>query len=254
MNLPDYIRERHWTTKLVWGVGLGLILLNVVLILVFPPGIAFKVYQVIHGTVTETGVIQDALGVTYESNISCKTIDDCPILDGMKACGKNNLCLGHTGKLVTNPNSFLFKSWTGKEYKLVGGLDVGWRGKVAVEGNEVVAKGGWLFWDGFSQGLSRIFILFLIISTGSGGANLALLVWPFLLLYYFFGVTIFVREYDDVKIVSGFAAVLFFYPALINIFMLLFEDDLSQLGFAITYIIPPGLLILRFITERLKHE
>jgi len=129
--------------------------------------------------------------------------------------------------VIPRKNSFLFKSWTGGEYPVVGDLELGWAGKIALDGREVVGKGVGL-WD-YQQELFGALTMPGMVDAlaypGYGDRSFAG-VW-FVFLFYFLVVSgILVYDNIPVRLLTGFfcgyflsanafANFIFYFPALL---------------------------------------
>lgn len=158
MNLIKHIKKRHWTTKLVWTLGLTIITLNITLTLLYPPGIHGEGYKIIKGTATKQGVLIRGTGGARNTDIKCNTHDDCKKLEGINLC-EQGWCMKYRGEPKPIKNSWLFQSENGKEYKVTGDLEKGWEGTIAISGNNVVHKKVYL-WDTQKYMISEWFAVF----------------------------------------------------------------------------------------------
>ena len=84
-----------------------------------------------------------AKGVDERTNISCVTIDDCPIIGGMSACSNSGFCIGRGVKYEVRGDSFGIETGSGEVVNVIGtGFEVGDRVKLAVRDSAVVESGG----------------------------------------------------------------------------------------------------------------
>ncbi|MFC2162717.1 hypothetical protein ACFLRF_03475 [Candidatus Altiarchaeota archaeon] len=196
-KIKGFIRERHWTTKLVWGAGLSLMFLTFLVIMIFPPGIAFQGYRTIQGKVVEQGVSNHTYSVSETTDIPCS--EDCPFYGSKSGCG-DGYCLRFYPVTDVIENSFLVKTLFGEE-RVVGDLNVGDYVSVAVKGNNVRAKGGFLLWDfqwDFIKGyLTGGAFKILLDTPGEWAALFVFLVFlPTFVLYFLVGFMV----VDDFKV------------------------------------------------------
>lgn len=206
-------RNRHWTTKIVWTLGLTMAVTGLILILMFPPGISGKGYTFVYGQVIKQGVLFTTIYNSVDANITVNSINECPTSpDGSKGFG-NGRCFISIPVNVTIPDSFSFRvydssdsSLVGKEIAVKGGLREGEWTKLALKGDTVQDKGDWL-WSGQRRVLGFYFMGYLDFSSSpdykSEYAASGLIIIIILMLSWFFVGFLVVQDSIILRLLSG---------------------------------------------------
>ena len=173
MKIKEKLKGLKKTTKLIWGVGLVVVLVEVLSVLVTSPE-ELRGKTVVRGTVIEGGVLNETVSKAVERlNITCNTWEDCPEY-GM-ACG-DGYCIKYEDIQESIPNSWLFKVSSstdpnikpGDEIKVTtespyegllygNNLTVGKNYKIALNGDRIEARGN-LLWDSQSRKLKDFLV------------------------------------------------------------------------------------------------
>jgi len=198
-------RNRHWSTKLIWTIGLLLVVTCTILVLTFPPSLVGKGYTFVYGQAIKQGVLNNSIGILVPLNISCNTSSDCPFVSNTKMCG-GGICYGGGTRIEPDLGSFSFRVYdsndptlVGKEIAVKGDLKEGEWARLALEGVEIQDKGLWL-WGEQRRVLSAFWLPGFVVlmdeeascSGGDCGWDI-LLIYAIIFLYFVGG---FVFPYD----------------------------------------------------------